>query len=171
MAGERLFLALWPDAGVRAELAALSRGLKLDGGRRVAPPNLHATLIFLGDRDSAGRACIEQAAAAVRAAAFDLALTDVEWRRRTGIVWLAAQAPPPLLDLVAALESALRVCEYSPARRPYHAHVTLARDVARGPRRQAVSPIRWRAEAFCLVRSRLTPQGSEYAVLRSWPLA
>jgi 2'-5' RNA ligase len=167
---ERLFVALWPDDGVRAQLAEACSRLSLEGGRVIASHNLHVTIVFLGNADAERRVCIEQALGSVRGSAFDFTFTHVEWRRRTGIVWLAAdEAPAPLLALVAELRTALAAC--APESRPYRLHLTLARDVAQGPRRQAIAPIRWRTCAVTLASSRLTPKGSEYSVVRQWPLA
>lgn len=168
---ERLFLALWPDQEVSARLANACADLALKGGRLIAPRNLHVTLIFLGDTEAARRACIEQAVSSVRAGAFQAVLTEVEWRRKTGIVWATApEVPAALLDLVAQLRAALAACLQPRDPRPYRWHVTLARDVRHGPRRQAIAPIVWRAGEVCLVSSKLTPAGSEYTVERRWPL-
>lgn len=167
---ERLFVALWPDDGVRAALLAAAGGLAL-GGRAVAPSNLHATLVFLGNADAARRACIERAIDGVQAMSFQCALTHAEWQRRSRIVWLAAdQVPAALGTLVAALQGALEACGHAPERRPYRLHVTLARDVARAPRKQPISPIVWTARDVCLVTSRLGARGSTYDVVRRWPL-
>lgn len=169
---ERLFVALWPDDGVRAQLAEACSRLSLQGGRVIASQNLHVTIVFLGNADAERRVCIEQALGSVGGSAFNLTFTHVEWRRRAGIVWLAAdEVPAPLLTLVAELQTALTACAYPPESRPYRLHLTLARDVAQGPRRQAIAPIRWRTCAVTLASSRLTPKGSEYSVVRQWPLA
>src|SRR5690348_3554600 len=45
----RLFFALWPDEPSRAALVhATRKAVRHSGGRPVAEPNLHATLLFLG---------------------------------------------------------------------------------------------------------------------------
>lgn len=169
---ERLFLALWPDGSAREALDAVSRSLRLKGGRLVAADNLHVTLVFLGNVDAARRLCVEQAVASVRGRAFEFVLTAVAWRHKTGIVWATApEVPAALLDVVASLQSALTVCQYLPNPRPYRPHVTLARDVVAGPRWQAIAPVVWRSAEVCAVSSRLTPAGSDYTVVRRWPLS
>lgn len=169
---QRLFLALWPDEAVRAQLDALCQRLPLSGGRLVAPANLHATLVFLGNVDAARRGCIERALDALRAPAFEIVLAELVWRRRGGMLWAAAaEIPAALHDLLAALNAALGSCGYQPEPRPYRLHVTLARNVRRAPRDKAIAPIRWRANEFCLVSSAVTSAGSAYTVERRWPLA
>jgi len=167
---QRLFLALWPDERVRAAMVAAAEALALRGGRATAPHNLHATLVFLGAVKPARRACIERAAAAVRAESFELVLDAVTWRRRGGLVWLTGAVPPPLAALVAQLNAELAHCGHTPETRPYRLHVTLARNARSIGRDRALAPIRWQAEEFCLVSSRPTPAGSEYTVEARWPL-
>ena len=167
---KRMFLALWPDDAVRAQLVAARRALDLNDGRLVSPQNLHATLVFLGAVDPLRRACVEQAAASAGGRSFELVLAQAEWRRG-GVVWLAAaEIPAALRDLVASLNAALAACGHEPERRPYRLHVTLARDVRGRARRRAVSPIDWRAGEVCLVSSETAPDGSAYCVERRWPL-
>lgn len=168
---ERLFFALWPDDVTRARIEAARLGAGMHDGRAIPTGNLHVTLVFLGALDRAQRLCTECAAAAIDARAFELVLDEVQWRRRAGMVWLAAtQTPAALLDVVGALQQALVACGYRSERRAFTAHVTLARDVRRAPRGGAIVPIRWRANEFCLVRSEPTARGSAYTVERRWRL-
>src|SRR5437660_12322370 len=96
-ASERVFFALWPDERVRAELAEVGAKYSLQGGRTIAPHNLHVTLAFLGTVPAEQRACIEAAAESLHASAFEFALTYIEWRRKTGIVWLGEDEAVPAL--------------------------------------------------------------------------
>ena len=167
---QRLFLALWPDAAVRAALDAARAPLNLRGGRLIPARNLHVTLVFLGTVGAGRRDCIERVLASVRGEAFAFDLTQFEWRRRSGIAWLsAAQAPPALTDLVASLNAGLAQCGHIADARPYRLHVTLARNVVQA-RTQPIAPIRWSVDSFSLVSSTPTPNGSEYAVERRWAL-
>lgn len=168
---ERLFLGLWPPAEVRAQIASISRDLPLDGGRLIVPINLHMTLAFLGDCDAIRRECIELAAASVTAPVFRLNLAAIQWRRRTGIVWLtASEVPEPLAQLVASLNGALAPCGYALDSRSFRAHVTVARSVRRLRGGSRVVSIEWYVRDYCLVSSTLTPRGSDYAVIKRWPL-
>ncbi len=169
---QRLFLALWPDDDTRIRLANVGQGLAAAEGRIVAPHNLHVTLVFLGNVEPVRRACIERVTAAVRAGAFELAFTHIEWRRKTGIVWLATEEiPAALLEFVASLRTGLSACGYVAERRPFRVHVTLARDVRKAPPLQTISPIHWIVREFSLVVSQPTAKGSQYVVAARWPLA
>lgn len=167
----RLFLALWPDEEVRSEISAAMADLEVSG-RVTAADKLHVTLVFLGACDRARRDCVERAGGSVTVPAFELSLTRVQWRRRGGIVWLAApDVPAPLAQLVASLNVALEPCGHTAEPRAFRPHVTVARDVRRFARAQTIVPIVWRVGYYCLVSSTSGPQGSRYSVERRWPLA
>jgi len=168
----RLFVALWPGDEERRHLDALAHGLSLAHGRLVPARNLHLTLAFLGAADAERHACIARALATVSAPAFDLQFGTIRYRRRSAMVWLeASEVPPALAELVAGVRRALAGCAYVPDARAFRAHVTLARD-ARGWRAsQTEVALVWRVREFCLVSSRLTPAGAEYAIERRWALA
>ena len=168
---ERLFLGLWPPVELGAQIASMSRGLALESGRLIAPTNLHMTLAFLGDCDAARRACVENAAASGTVPAFKLHLVAIQWRRRTGIVWLAApEVPEPLTQLMASLNRALASCGYAPDARPFRAHVSVARHVRRLRGKPTIAPIEWCVRDYCLTSSTSTPRGSDYTVVKRWPL-
>lgn len=171
-APQRLFVALWPDAEVRARLAEVAAALRLPGRRLVPAPNLHLTLAFLGAADAGRRACIERALSDVAGSAFTLAFGTLRHRRRSAMVWLEARGVPPALDaLVAAINQALAACGYAPESRPFRAHVTLARNARGLGSRPSDIGLDWHVRDFCLASSRLASGGSEYTVLRRWPLA
>lgn len=167
---ERLFFAVWPDAEVRDRLAALAdEALPAGMGRRVPASNLHLTLVFLGAVDANQRACVERAATNVRGAPVRLVLEEVEWRRKTGIVWVGPRATPPALArLVSTLTTELRACGFTPGERVFKAHVTLARDVPRGRSYRLSTPIVWSTRQLSLVSSQTLPAGSRYTVARCW---
>jgi 2'-5' RNA ligase len=170
----RLFLALWPDDGLRDALTALTNGLpEAAQGRRAAPDNLHITLVFLGPLNSARQHCVEEACAATRGHAFGLVLDTLGWFSRPQVLWLgASRIPAALQALVRDLNEGLAGCGHVPETREHRAHVTLARKVKRGPRQpQPVTPLRWQVDRFVLVESVPEPSGVRYEVLRSWRLA
>ena len=168
---QRLFFALWPDPAVRAALAGVTAGLKLPRGRLTPPQNLHVTLVFLGGADTARRACVEAAADAIQAKGFAVTLDRTGWWRRPQVFWAGSSVtPPPLLDLVRALQAGCEACGFPRENRPFEVHATLARKVPAEPPALDLEPIPWPVDHFVLVESALTPAGSEYRVLRTWPL-
>lgn len=168
---ERFFFALWPGAAQRLGLVRVRRDLPDHGGRDTHPEDLHLTLFFLGELDVERRACAEAAADGVQGMAFSLTLDRVGAFPRARILWCgASESPPPLLDLVEALNDGLRGCGLRPERRPYVAHATLARKARPLPARSLDDPIRWPVKEFVLAAGR---EGAppRYRVLRRWPLA
>jgi 2'-5' RNA ligase len=179
-----MFVALDLPASAREALAAWRDGLV--AGRRdlrpVAASALHVTLVFLGWQDEAAAPDIAEAAfgavggmpaapltpAGVRALPprdprlFALDLEDVDGR--AGAVQ-------------AAVSEALAAGRwYRPEKRPFWAHVTLAR-VKRGERRVPPLPDtpappgeRFEARKLTLYRSTLRPQGALYEPLAAHTL-
>lgn len=172
MAGRaRLFIALWPDAVVRSNIAEAIANLELRG-RVTAANKLHVTLVFLGEIDPTRRSCIEQGLASIEASPFEFVLSQPVWRRRSAMVWLTASAvPASLRDLVTQLRAALVSCGHSPDPRPYRLHLTAARNVHRFTHGRVFAPISWRVSDFCLVSSTLSASGSEYSIVKRWPLS
>ncbi|NIR61028.1 MAG: RNA 2',3'-cyclic phosphodiesterase [Gammaproteobacteria bacterium] len=172
----RLFFALWPDPTVRAALEGLGREAPGGSrGRRIAAPNLHLTLVFLGWSDAELQACAERvagtAAGETGVGPFTLELDRVGHFRRTQVLWVgASRTPPPLAELVGALNRGLEGCGVPPPGRAFRPHVTVARKVRRAQPVE-IDPVPWRVERFSLVRSTLHPEGARYEVLAEWPLA
>ncbi|MHB8719762.1 MAG: RNA 2',3'-cyclic phosphodiesterase, partial [Steroidobacteraceae bacterium] len=148
----RMFYALWPDAGVRALIADAAAALPLGGAARPVPPeNYHLTLAFVGEVPSSSLAMLRQIGRNQRESACTISLDAYEhWRESRVVVAAARETPAALTLLSAQLRAALQDRHAEP---PLHAHVTLARKVAQAPVLQAMSAIRWRAQAFSLVRS------------------
>ena len=168
---QRLFFALWPEEAVRGALASIPARLPLRHGRWVRPENLHVTLVFLGAVSLAQRACVEAAADAIRARAFAVSLDRSGWWRRPQVFWAGASVTPePLLDLVTALQAGCEACGFQPEDRAFRVHATLARKVAVEPPPLQLDPIPWPVSHFVLVASTLSAGGSDYRVVRTWPL-
>ena len=169
---ERLFFALWPGEAERAALVRLQRGLLRHGGRAADPEDLHLTLAFLGAVPPERRACCEAAGDGILAVPFDLNLTQIGYWPRPRILWCGTLAPPPpLLALVRDLTDALRPCGFPGERRPYAAHITLARKAAGfqapGPAAEAAWRLTWPIKGFVLAGSREGPP-PRYRVVRRW---
>jgi 2'-5' RNA ligase len=172
VATQRLFFALWPGPELQLALARLGRELLgRERGRPVAADNLHLTLAFLGSVDAGARACLERAAEALRGEPFTLRFDRAGWFPRPKVFWLGCpDTPAPLAALVEGLRSAQRGCGLEPEARPWAAHLTLARKVARRPRPLPFAPVEWPVARFALVESHTGPEGVRYEPLRFWPL-
>ncbi len=168
--GRRLFFALWPDVRVRAALARVQRELVIHG-KPVRAPNLHLTMMFLGQVDADTQQCVETAASNVRAEPIRFALDSSGHWRRARISWLAPSVQPAALETLAhALHDALSECGFAAPTRDFKAHVTLARKVLRAPPEHAFAPIHWRANDFVLVESCSGEKAGQYRIVRRWRL-
>ena len=164
-----MFFALWPDDGVRSAIRRLS-GELVEGGRPTRPDNLHMTLEFLGNVDSAQIAGASAAAARVSASGFRFALDVAGHWRRSRILWLGLTEPAPLLfELQSSLHARLDAVGLRLENRPFRPHVTLARRAKHRPF-QAVAPIVWDVREFVLVESLPGPEGVRYQVVERWAL-
>ncbi len=177
----RTFLALDIDETTRA---ALSRavGRVLGAGdvkaRCVSPANMHVTLNFLGDVDDArlAQVCDAVAAAATAAEPFEFAIRElicVPNRGPLRMIWAGAEEPTGrLASLQQRLTAAMEELGFAPERRPFNAHITLARiRYAKEPDRLRALAGRQkqdfgleRAEEVVTYTSVLAPGGPEYTV-------
>lgn len=166
----RLFLALWPDPGVRRQLAAIARAVP--GGRRVKETNLHLTLVFLGTTDTERQRCYAAALERIAVPRLELTLDRLGCWPKPGVLWLGpGHVPRELPALVDDLNQSLAACGFQPERRAFRAHVTLARDF-RGPTPTLSDigpPVHWQTDRIALVESRTSAAGSQYTVLRYRP--
>jgi len=166
----RLFFALWPDDGVRAQLAHWARELHAAcGGRLTRPENLHVTLAFLGSVEDAGVAEVERAASEVAPRAATLVLDRPGYWKHNRIAWAGASVvPPETRAMVAELRGALARSQIGFDLKGFVSHVTLLRDAREPKAMPALEPIRWKVDGFALVRSLTLPRGSRYEVLKAW---
>ena len=176
MKNRRLFFALWPTEEVRAPLAAAAQA-HAALGRVIAARNLHVTAAFLGAVPEERVARVRESAQSVQKLTFGgnfmLHLERIEFWRRSHLLCLTAErTPPELLSIVEGLRAGLLECGFELRdHETFRPHVTLVRDVARGPAARVVAPVRWPVESFVLVESKVGQRGSQYTVLDEWPLA
>lgn len=130
------------------------------------------TLAFLGEVDEIGIDSAKAAAWAVSGAGLTLSLDRVEYWQKPQVLCLTPSISDDKLgQLVADLSSRLRAKGFRLENRPFRPHVTLARKVTALPAGLAwSSSVVWSAQAFVLVASCQTGQGSRYRVIHSWPL-
>ena len=168
----RLFFALWPSDELRATLGPRIRALQPRGaGRPQRPDQWHVTLEFLGPVPESRLAAIREAADRVRAEPFEVTFDAIEHWRRPQVLCLVARALPPALQaLVSDLRAGLAERNFEPERRPFRAHLTLTRKLARPMAVGPCEPLCWRARDFALVESITDRAGSVYSPLATWPL-
>ncbi|MBW8458436.1 MAG: RNA 2',3'-cyclic phosphodiesterase [Thiobacillus sp.] len=168
----RLFFALWPDETTRHALDRTGKWLHQHwGGRRMRAETLHITLAFLGSTPADQLDALTACADTVRTDAFELVLDQAGYWRHNRIGWLgASQTPPPYVELVGALNAALREAGYCVDARPHVPHVTLLRNSVGGAVPEC-EPVHWPIRDFVLVVSRRESDGMHYDVIRRWPLA
>jgi 2'-5' RNA ligase len=142
----RLFIALWPDEGVRERLIAWQRAVSWPKGARLAAPaGLHMTLHFIGAVPRSRLPELAHGLAVPPVPAFELVLDEFSvWHHGIAVLQPSAPAPEPLALLHMQLAGALRALELPVESRPLRPHVTFARHgqgaTLAGP---APSPVRW----------------------------
>ncbi len=144
----RLFVGVPVAPAVASELAATCESLARRATahevalRWLAPSSYHVTLRFLG---WARRALVPALGEALARAVATAAVTPFRFRcerlgafaspQRATVVWSGVADGGGLARLAAALEAEAVALGFAPERRPFHAHVTLAR--LRAPARVA----------------------------------
>jgi 2'-5' RNA ligase len=166
----RLFFALWPDDATRAALAEWCRRIhRATDGRPTRAETIHQTLAFLGDCRPERLAEVEAAAGRVPPRRFELVLDRAGLWKHNRIAWAGASVVPAELEaLVAELRAALAAARLEFDPKPFAPHLTLVRKARPGAALPALEPIRWPVTGFVLVRSVLRPDGSDYAIQRTW---
>lgn len=173
----RLFFALWPDDDVRNACTQAARDLKIrmqPTGYLSAAQRYHMTLLFLGDHVAADKeAAARQAAAAVRAAPFELKLDHAGSFRNNRQIpwWLGAREPPPgLQSLYERLRESMTRAGVTPERMRFVPHLTVLRDPRMTLPVTAIRPVIWPVTEFVLIRSHVDRSPVEYELLDRWPL-
>ena len=178
----RLFVALeLPDVARDGLVPWQARALQgLDGVRAIAPADLHATLCFLGWRSGDEIGAIRDACGVLAAyAAPELRVGEATWLppRQPRVLAVELQDVTGALAREQAILSEVLAAGgwYRPEKRPYLAHVTVARlgRRARVRRRPLPDPppLGFRATQVTLYRSRLLRSGARYDPLGSVDLA
>lgn len=191
----RLFLGVELDGDVKAAAAEAAGRLRTSlrrvapslEARWVEPANLHITLVFLGDvadhRAATVHATLTRAPLSVRR--FDLALAGGGAFPPAGpprVLWIGVrEGREGMGALYEELTGRLAPLGFEPERRPYSAHLTIARvrdagHAAARDVRQALADLpadcgRCEIGAVTLFRSRLSPRGAAYEPLLRVPLS
>lgn len=167
---QRMFFALQPPALIARELWRQSS--PLTGGRRLPWQTLHVTLAFIGEVNAPQRNCLLTIGDALCGQPFTLTFERLHYRAAgRGMLWLTPQATPFALQaLQRQLRNSLLENHFPVENRPFRPHVTLARQAAVADAALLTpDPVVWPVADFCLMLSHLSPQGSQYEVVRRWP--
>jgi len=172
-----LFLAMFPDADARKNIAAVAREIGTRhalSGKPLPTHRLHITLLHLGDHAGVPPAIVD---AAMRAAALvDFAVFDVVFGRvgcfaggeKKPCVLLGPDRDSPLQGFQRALCVHLAACGLGAyVKRDFTPHVTL-RYVRTPLPAEGVAPVRWSVREFVLVDSLIGQ--TEYRILGRWSL-
>ena len=132
---KRMFIAIDLPKQVAWQLGQLvqlrQRGAEpARGVRPMQPAQLHLTLHFLGDVEDDSRLDLQERLAGLRQAAFMITIRGTGVfppRGRPSVLWAGVVESQPLVELHAAVASALESCGLDVEHRPYVPHVTLAR--------------------------------------------
>lgn len=172
----RLFVALELPTTVRQALVRWRAEVaesRQEALRLLDPAALHVTLCFLGSRSESEVDAIAAACRVVAAeGAVPLALAGAAWlppRRPRVLAVELADPEAKLARIQAALSDALAAGGwYEPEKRPYLAHVTVAR-VKSGARQSqgdlTPPPLEFHGSRVVLYRSRLMRSGARYEPL------
>jgi len=179
----RLFFALWPDAEQRSALERAAReAVRTCGGRPTPGASLHLTLAFLGavpearSQELSGIARCLAAGFSPEAAPLELTLDRLAHWPKPGVLAVLAHEETrsaALLDaraLAEKLTSETIAAGFGPDLKPFCAHVTVARKVARAPRSLEIGTVRWTFDAFALLESRTLAEGPVYSIVESFVL-
>jgi RNA 2',3'-cyclic 3'-phosphodiesterase len=178
----RLFVAADVPDPVRMGLAGAIHPLRdaLPEARWVAPENWHLTLKFLGSvyprlRDWVGERVAEAAGVSEP---FETRLTEVgvfPSARRARVLWAGLEDPDGRFRALAADLDRLLEPEFTPEKRPFTPHLTVARfreqvSLEEGLLSVDVKSAPFRVEALTLYRSYLQRPAARYEPLARFPL-
>ncbi len=176
----RLFIGIPLAADVVADLAALTGRLKSpsDGLRWPAAEGWHITLQFLGQTSDEQYACVTAGLRTIRHAPFEIQLDPPGFFDRAGVFFAGVKVSAQLGELQEKVVAATKPCGFVPEDRPYHPHITLARDKGgRQGLRKLKSRVSagvqfpsFRANEFLLYQSFPGPGGSRYEVRERFAL-
>ena len=177
----RLFVALRVPDPLRTAVDELQSGLRT--ARWLDGDGLHLTLAFIGEVEGSAQLRIETALAGVAARAPRMELHGLGCfppRGAPRVLWTGASPKAELGALAQAVRRALGRAGWSPERRRFMPHVTIAR-FRRPPsavelERYLAAHSLFRTEcadiaAFHLFSSKLRSSGAQYTIEATYPLA
>jgi 2'-5' RNA ligase len=180
MTTNRLFIALKLPDEIRDEIASIRDSVcALPGGMKWEPvEKLHLTLKFLGDTEESKN---EEILEILNKISENYKEINCQYDRfgffLPRILWVGLKVEGQLFEIVKRLNSDLQKLGFEPEGRNFKPHITLLR-IKYEPNPEFVSsfknftlpPREFKAREISLVKSKLSPQGSVYADLKSFYL-
>lgn len=183
----RLFIGIPLAAETERALAAevnrlqsTRRNPSLPDYRWSARESWHITLQFLGSTTPQQYDCITMRLRALRHSQIRVGIGSIGTFPRAGILFADVELTPGLVKLQQAVTAATSPCGFRPEERPYHPHITLARQKGKQQDKNfrdlqlhgshAPAFPAFSASSFLLYESTPTPQGSRYDVREQFPL-
>jgi 2'-5' RNA ligase len=174
----RLFVALAIPKPVAQSIMLIQGGVP--GARWQTREQLHMTLRFIGEVEGRDAAMLDDALSAIAAPGFDLQFHGVGQfgNKQPHALWAAARPCEALTHLQHKVDNAIRRVGQPQDAHKFSPHVTVAR--LKNP--ESAKVIEWlthnalftspnfRVDSFQLYSSRLTSDGSVYAVEQEYPL-
>lgn len=176
----RLFFALQPEpAQLSAIAAAVLPIVQALDARTVTAANLHLTLAFLGEVAAETIPGLLRAAARTKPLPIRLSLTHLDCWAESRVLCLLPDDSPGLqaaTRLAQGVDVAARTAGIAPDKRPFRAHVTVARKVSAAARarrwpEQLPVPLPFTADGFVLMESTRETEGERYRAIHAWPAA
>ena len=174
-----LFIAVTVPCTIAARLAALGGGIP--GGRQVPAENMHITLRYLGEIDTALADEICEGLATVSHAPFTLKVSGVGFfgkKRDPRLLYAGVSPHDDLVMLHHKVEGLLLQLRVPSRERKYHPHITLARLKNSSPHRigdfvaanNLIESPPFVIRSFGLHESHRRSDGSHYRMIREYAL-
>jgi RNA 2',3'-cyclic 3'-phosphodiesterase len=196
----RIFVGIDLDSQVQTQIERFLEGIQglAPDARWMRPESLHITLKFIGEQTPAQVEAIASTLRRVKASAFDLHVSGYGFfptAKAPRVFWIGISPVPELAALAATIDDATSEAGVPREERAYNPHLTLARG---GAGRRSGSP-KWgngdtantifgmlqkrlaalkepsfgtmTAGKFILYQSQLSPAGSKYTRLETFPLS
>lgn len=161
----RCFVAAWPDHATRQSFEQLLATLRtqVPAARSMQARNMHLTLAFIGELDSAAAIRLAPSVDDLALPPFDWTLDCLGWFPRARVAWAGGPTNGALEASVNAVRAQLDALGVAYDRKSFVAHVTLFRDVrafaCSGP---LLDPIPWRTEHIALYAAARDERGPVY---------
>lgn len=168
----RCFLAIVPPPDMLLQIESWRRQNWPALARAAKPASYHLTLVFLGDIEVSRQERLCDLLTTVDTHSFALTLDDTGYFTGTQILWIGPRKTPEAAERLAtrcrqlAGRAGIRT-----DKRPWQAHLTLARRVFPPPPPPLAAPdFPIAFDRFGLYESILDSHGARYRLLQDWPL-